>query len=355
MSKHNLKIVFEDGRVVQLEADEEQTVHMACLLNKVRIQTDCLEGACATCKALCTQGDYRLDEYSEDALPKSEAEQRYVLTCQMHLTSDCVIEYAYDSDIALKTGPETFDARVAAIEQVSSTVHRLVLEPVSAEAPPIDFLPGQYVHLGVPGSDHKRSYSFANPPANPSANPPANPSANPPDRGTAMEFFIKFLDRGVMSEYVTGAAKTGDVMPVTGPFGRFYLRPPERPLVMVAGGTGLAPMLSMLDHLVRNGGSDQPITLLCGANTPDELFCLDRLEDYAGQGLNLSIEFAVVEPDEAWQGAAGHVTGLLDPAAVAGADVYLCGPPPMIEAGQTWLAAQGVEQRLIHMEKFLPS
>jgi anthranilate 1,2-dioxygenase reductase subunit len=347
MSKHNLKIVFEDGRVVQLEADEEQTVHMACLLNRIRILTDCLEGACATCKALCTQGDYRLDEHSEDALSKSEAERRYVLTCQMHLTSDCVIEYAYDSRVILNTEPETFDSRVTGIEQVSSTVHRLVLEPVAGETgevAPIDFLPGQYVHLGIPGSDQKRSYSFANPPA------------NSPDGAEAMEFFIKLLDGGVMSEYVSGAAKIGDVVPVTGPFGRFYLRPPERPLVMVAGGTGLAPMLSMLDHLVRNGGCDQPIHLLCGANTPDELFCRDRIEAYAGQGLGLATEFAVVEPDGGWQGAAGHVTGLLRPDLVAeGSDVYLCGPPPMIEAGQSWLADQGVDQGRIHVEKFLPS
>ena len=340
MSKHNLKIVFEDGRVVQLEADEEQTVHMACLLNRVRIQTDCLEGACATCKALCTQGNYRLDEYSEDALSKQEAEQRYVLTCQMHLTSDCVIEYAYDSHIALNTEPETRAARVAELERVSATVHRLVLEPVDGGGAAIDFLPGQYVHLGIPGSDQRRSYSFA----------------NAPHAAERMEFYIKVLERGVMSEYVTGAAKLGDEVPVTGPFGRFYLRPPERPLVMVAGGTGLAPMLSMLDHLVHDGGTGQPIHLLCGANTRDELFGLDRLKGYAEKGLKLSTEFAVVEPDGEWQGAKGHVTELLRPDLVAsGADVYLCGPPPMIEAGQSWLAAQGVDQGRIHVEKFLPS
>ena len=339
MSDHNITIVFEDGRAVQVGSDESQTVYMSCLMGKVRIQTDCLEGACATCKGLCTQGEYRLDEYSEEALTPEEAAKGYVLTCQMHALSDCVIEYNYDSSLALKTQPEARPGRVTEIEEVAENVHRLVVEP-GGDGPEMDFLPGQYVHLAIPGTEERRSYSFS----------------NGPEETGKLEFFIKVLENGVMSDYVSARAKVGDEMPITGPFGRFYLRPPKRPLLMVAGGTGLAPMLSMLDHLVAGGGTDQPIRLLLGANSPAELFGRDRLGAYRDKGLDLTTEMAVVAANGDWDGAVGHVTDMLryemiDPAP----DVYLCGPPPMIDAGTSWLASHNLDEALIHNEKFLPS
>ena len=334
MTTHKITILFEDGRSVAIDAEEADTIYLSALKNRVRIETDCLEGACATCKALCTQGEYYLDDYSDEALSDEEAARREVLTCQMHPTSDCVIEYPYESSLALRTEPETVAGRVAEVETVADSVVRLVVEPEGTLA----FLPGQYVHLGVPGTDQRRSYSFA----------------NPPDITGRLSFYVKVLENGAMSEYVSGRAKPGDEMPITGPFGHFYLRPPVRPIVMVAGGTGLAPMLSMFDHLTGSGGTDQPIRLLYGANTPDELFALDHL---AGVGLALTTKLAVVAGAPGWNGHVGHVTELLGPAHVAGGDVdvYLCGPPPMIEAAETWLRANGVDAGRIHAEKFLPS
>ncbi len=334
MTTHKVTILFEDGRSVAIDAAEADTIYLSALKNRVRIETDCLEGACATCKALCTQGEYYLDDYSDEALSDDEAARREVLTCQMHPTSDCVIEYPYQSSLALRTEPETVAGRVAEVETVADSVVHLVVEPDGELA----FLPGQYVHLGVPGTDQRRSYSFA----------------NPPDITGRLSFYVKVLENGAMSEYVSGRARPGDEMPITGPFGHFYLRPPVRPIVMVAGGTGLAPMLSMFDHMTGSGGTDQPIRLLYGANTPDELFALDHL---AGVGHALTTELAVVAGAPGWNGHVGHVTELLGPEHVAGGDVdvYLCGPPPMIEAAETWLRANGVEPVRIHAEKFLPS
>jgi NAD(P)H-flavin reductase/ferredoxin len=335
MPTHKVTLLFEDGRGVVIDADQANTIYLSALKNKVRIETDCLEGACATCKGLCTQGEYYLDDYSDEALTDEEAARREVLTCQMHPTSDCVIEYPYESSLALRTEPETIAGRVAEVETVAEQVVRLVVEPDGELAP---FLPGQYVHLGVPGTEARRSYSFANPPG-------------VTDR---LSFYVKVLESGAMSDYVAHRAKPGDEMAITGPFGRFYLRPPVRPIVMVAGGTGLAPMLSMFDHLTATGGTGQPIHLLYGANAPGELFALPRL---AGDGLAITSELAVVAGEAGWDGHVGHVTELLRPELVAGGDVdaYLCGPPPMIEAAETWLLANGVEPARIHAEKFLPS
>ena len=341
MSTHSVTLIFEDGRTARFEADEADTIYLAALKNRIRIETDCLEGACATCKGICTAGEYRLDEYSEEALSPEEAARREVLTCQMHVLSDCVIEYPYESDIAMKAPPLTRPGRLAEIETVADHVVRLVVAPDDTEAGPLSFMAGQYVRLGIPGTGLQRPYSFANPP-------------RITDR---LEFFIKVLETGVMSEYVTGRARIGDPMPVTGPFGRFYLRAPSRPILMIAGGTGLAPMLSMLDHMIDAGQTDQPVHLLYGANTPAELFATAALEACAGRGLALTTELCAVEPDAAWTGPVGHVTALLRPGLIrsSACDAYLCGPPAMIDAGSEWLRAAGLDPACIHSEKFLPA
>lgn len=340
MGEYKVTLVFEDGRTAQIEADESDTIYIAALKSRIRIETDCREGACATCKGLCTDGDYYMDDYVDEALSEDEAARREVLTCRMHATSDCVIEFPYEAALAVKSAPETRPGKVAEIERVSSNVTRLVVAPQDGDAP-MTFLAGQYVHLGVPGTDTRRSYSFA----------------NSPDNSNSMEFFIKLLDRGAMSDYLSSRAQIGDDMDVTGPFGRFYLRPPARPVVMVAGGTGLAPMLSMFGAMIQTGATGRPVHLLYGANTPDEIFGIDRLDAFRAAGIDLTIETAVVAPDENWDGAAGHVTALLRPDIVHGGDcdVYLCGPPPMIEAAESWLRDNRVDPSRIHAEKFLAS
>ena len=340
MSTHEVTFVFQDGRIVKFDASEDDNIYFAALKNKVRILTDCLEGACATCKGVCTTGAYYLDEFTDEALTAEEYDRREVLTCQMHVTSDCVIEFPYESRTALKSEPDSRKARVAEIDMISSTVAKLVVEP-EADAPPVSFLPGQYVHLSVPGTSEHRSYSFAN-------------AAFETGKYT---FYIKLLEHGAMSDYLSERAQTGDEFVVTGPFGRFYQRPTIRPILMVAGGTGLAPMLSMLDTLAANDDTDYPVRLLYGANAVDELFAFDQLRGYAEQGLDLTVELCVGEPDQDWDDATGHVTGLLRPEILNGGDceIYLCGPPPMIDAAESWLYANGVNPILVHAEKFVPS
>jgi NAD(P)H-flavin reductase/ferredoxin len=340
MSKFNVTLVFEDGRSESILADENDTIYMACLRNKIRILTDCLEGACATCKGHCVEGEYDMDDVSDEALSAEEAAQREVLTCQMHVRSDCVIEFPYEAKLAIKAEPRSWNCRVTAVEKISSTVQRLDIAPEDSNTEPPVFLSGQYVHLAVPGTDETRSYSFANPPH---------------ETGT-FSFFIKILEQGAMSDYVRDRAQPGDKIQMTGPFGHFYLRNPERPVLMVAGGTGLAPMLSMFDHMIETGMTSQPVHLLVGANEQGELFHLDVLEDYKSKGISLTTEIAVVEGNEGWAGETGHVTALLRDALIAGGvDVYLCGPPPMIEAAESWLSDKGVDDKLVHAEKFLPS
>lgn len=334
---HRVTLVFEDGRSVAIDARPGETVYSAALRQKVRLETDCLEGACATCKAHCTQGDYELLDYSEEALSEQEKSEGYVLTCQMRARSACSIELPYESAAALAKKPaEVFQSTVTAVAPVSSSVVRLDLRTQV----PIGFLPGQYVHLDVPGSGARRSYSFA----------------NPPGETQNHIFYVKLIAGGAMSAWVAERAKPGDEMSITGPFGHFYLRPPRRSVLMLAGGTGLAPMLSMLEHLAASGGTAQPLRLLYGANTSAEFFGQAQLESLRERGLALEVECVALQPEPAWAGASGHVTAQLRAEHVAaGCDAYLCGPPPMIDAARAWLKAQGVADTAIHAERFIAS
>jgi NAD(P)H-flavin reductase len=255
----------------------------------------------------------------------------------MQAESDCVIELPYPAaDALMRRQTARRSAEVLAAEPVAERVVRLAVR--FAEGRPT-FLPGQYVKIAVPGAGAWRSYSFANAPAE--------------DREA--EFFIRVLDQGVMSEYVAGRVAVGGMLEIEGAFGHFYLRPSPRPVLMVAGGTGLAPMLSMLEHMSRTGHHPSRLSLLYGVNRADEFFALERLEAHATK-LGLDVRLAAVEGGGPSGTRAGVVTDLLDGIADASErDAYLCGPPGMIVAAQTRLQQAGVPSPRIYAEKFLPS
>ncbi len=323
---HRVRLVFEDDRTIALQARSDETVVAAALRERVHLETDCLEGACATCKALCTAGSFALDDYSKEALDDTEREAGYTLLCQTRVSADCTLELPYAAARALARRPTlTHAGRLAAIEPIAEGVVRLEIECADA----IDFLPGQYMHLCIPGADTRRSYSMANPPGR-----------------ARLEFYIKLLEAGVMSDYARERARVGDAIELGGPLGHFYLRPPLRPMLMVAGGTGLAPLLAMLEWLAVAGGAAQPIRLLYGANRPEELFALDALARLARA---LPLTFESVTHD--------HVTTRLRPELLSGGacDAYLCGPPPMVDTTRAWLARHGIAAACIHNEKFVAS
>jgi NAD(P)H-flavin reductase/ferredoxin len=333
---HEITSIFEDAKTVKFFARHNEVVYQAALRSGIRLEHDCLEGACGECKALCTQGEFELDDYSEEALSAQEKEQGYTLLCRMKVKAPCVIELPYPSHhLAAQHEPQWLDAIVVAIEAVSSSVRRMVIR-AKTEAP--RFLPGQYVHIEVPGNGAVRSYSFANPPGE-----------------EDLEFFLKVYPEGAMSDYLRQRAQADDAIRIRGPLGHFYLRAVRRPLVLVAGGTGLAPMLSMLRTLATLRSGVPPIHLVYGVNEASEFFAKSELESLVMK-LPLTIERVAVSPS-GWHGPTGHVTGLLrsDLVGPGDRDVYLCGPPPMIEVTSAWLQNNGVGADKVHAERFISS
>lgn len=337
MTQHHITLIFEDGVTSVVAAGPGETVYQAAARQNVPIQTDCREGACAVCAATCVSGTYDLLDFSDEALTPQDQARGGVLACRMRATSDCVLEMPYPSGaIALKDAAARAVV-VSELDEVAQNVVRLVLS--EADGVPMAFLPGQYVNIEVPGTGRARSYSFANAPL----------------ASGGHEFFIRRLDRGLMSDWLAAGAAAGIGTQISAPRGQFFLRPTDRPLLMVAGGTGLAPMLSMLAH-IKSGGGPRPakITVLYGTNTAGEMFGLDRLAELSGD-LPIEVRTAVVSPPYA--GTVGHVTGLLEPQMLEGGEtqVYLCGPPPMVQAARAFLDQSNHPARHIFAERFLPS
>ena len=333
---YRIALNFEDGETRFIQCNPGEKVLDAAYRQKVNLPMDCSDGVCGTCKCRCEQGEYDLgDDYIEEALTEDEAEERLVLTCQMTPASDCIIAVPVPSS-ACKLKPAAHEGVITAVETASDStiILRLALDDPAA----LNFLPGQYVNLGVPGSGQHRSYSFSSRPG-----------------ASEASFLIRNIPNGLMSSWLTGQAAVGDRMTFFGPSGSFFLRSVGRPVVMLAGGTGLAPLLSMLEVLADQG-IDHPIHLIYGVTQDGDLVETERL---AGLQARLpSLTWASCVSDSASQHPLkGYVTHhLTDEHLNAGdCDIYLCGPPPMVEAVRLFLREKGVTPAHFHYEKFAPS
>jgi benzoate/toluate 1,2-dioxygenase reductase component len=330
---YNIALQFEDGvtRIIQCEASE--LVCDAAYRVKINIPLDCRDGACGTCKCHCESGEYEMGAYIEDALADDEAAKGYVLTCQMRPKSDCVIRVPA-SAAACKTEVGSHSAKLAKIARDSATTVTFSLQ---AERP-LSFLPGQYVNLMVPGSKETRSYSFSSAP-----------------NQTELSFLIRDVQGGLMSTYMRSKASTDDFMMFAGPYGSFYLRPMIRPILMLAGGTGLAPFLSML-LWIKDNPTDQPITLAYGVNTNDDLVELGALAELKAVMPNFEY-FTVIVDKASGHSKLGYVTDHLSPGQLNGGevDVYVCGPPPMVDGVRKWMSGVGVTPKNFLFEKFSSS
>ncbi|RYG91002.1 2Fe-2S iron-sulfur cluster binding domain-containing protein [Loktanella sp. IMCC34160] len=333
MTTFNIALNFEDGVTRVIQCDDDEKVTDAAFRQKINLPMDCRDGVCGTCKCFAEKGEYELEFYMDESMSDEEAEEGYVLTCQMIPESDCVLRVPASSALC-KTAPEAVDGAVTAVEALSETSFGL---HVSLERP-LAFLPGQYVNISVPGAGVHRSYSFSSAPGE-----------------TEASFLIRNLPGGVMSTYLGERAKPGDAVTLTGPMGAFYLRPIERPQVWLAGGTGLAPFLSMLEQTAEQG-SDHPITLFYAVTRAADLVELDRVRALADKISTVTVItiLAAAEDDHDRKGfVTDHVTA--DDLNAGDCDVYLCGPPPMVDAVRNHFGNLGVEPANFYFEKFNPT
>ncbi|MCE7764766.1 2Fe-2S iron-sulfur cluster binding domain-containing protein [Pseudomonas putida] len=330
---YQIALNFEDGVTRFIEAAGHETVADAAYRQGINIPLDCRDGACGTCKCKAESGRYDLgDNFIEDALNEDEIAQGYVLTCQMRAESDCVIRIPASSQLC-KTEQASFEAAISDVRQLSASTIALSIKGEALSR--LAFLPGQYVNLKVPGSEQSRAYSFSS-----------------LQKGGEVSFLIRNVPGGLMSSFLTNLAKAGDSMSLAGPLGSFYLRPIQRPLLLLAGGTGLAPFTAMLEKIAEQG-SEHPLHLIYGVTNDFDLVELDRLQALAARIPNFTYSACVANPDSQYP-QKGYVTQHIEPRHLNDGDVdlYLCGPPPMVEAVSQYVREQGITPANFYYEKF---
>ena len=334
---HHIALQFEDGITRFIACNDQETLSDAAYRQRVNIPLDCRDGACGTCRAHCESGSYDMPEssYIEDALEASDAAKGFVLACQMRPKSDCVVKILATSQ-ACKSGAHSYAGKIASVEQFSPSTIRFAIDMDEGAAP--GFLPGQYVNVQIPGTQLTRSYSFSSAPG-----------------AGRVEFVVRNVPNGRMSDYLANTASAGDDISFLGPFGSFYLRPVARPVLFLAGGTGIAPFLSMLRSLEQTGFA-HPVRLVYAVTNDFDLIGLDELERIVAAHPHFSYVICVAAPESSHP-RKGYATAHVEPGWMndGEVDVYLCGPPPMVDAVRTWLGDIGVTPASFHYEKFSPN
>src|SRR5919112_2844111 len=337
-AKHKVRFEPVD---IEIEVDEDETILEAAFKHGVMLMHGCKEGQCSACKSFLLDGDLEMDRWSTFALNEFEEQEGFVLLCKAHAYSDLDIELLSFREEMLNTGVplQLIDTEVEEIEDLTHDIKRLVLKLV--DPPEMNFLPGQYAELYIPGTDEHRAYSMA----------------NTTTSDELAEFIIKVYPGGKFSGLLDEELEVGQAMKMKVPFGVFTLREKsEGDVIFVGGGSGMAPILSILRHMAEKG-IDRKATFYYGARTKADLFYLDEIKEL-GEQMPGEFRFvpALSEPEDGddWDGETGLITDVVQSLEddLNGTEAYMAGPPPMIDAAIPVLMRMGVDEDDIYYDKF---
>lgn len=332
MPTHAVTLLFSDGVAHRMNVEAGTLLTEAAAADGLTLLTDCSNGQCGTCLAQLCSGHVALGDYDRAVLPDDDRESGSILPCVARVDDTCVVELPYEFAEACQDEPEPLQGRVVAIVPVAEETVKLEIE-VGQE---VTFEAGQYVRMRLPGRDDWRSYSMAN-----------------ASGARRLVFYVRLVPGGLFSDWLSKEAKPGDTLELSAPRGSFFLRREARPRLFVAGGTGLAPFMAMLSALERDAAQDQqPTMLVMGVRTADHLFAQDEIEAWKARLPNLDVRIAS-EHGGVDGGHTGYPTDLI---AGLGLDprtrVYLCGPPPMVDAGRAACVKAGIARNEVLCERF---
>ncbi|MEM9385762.1 MAG: 2Fe-2S iron-sulfur cluster binding domain-containing protein [Pseudomonadota bacterium] len=321
-----------------------QTLLQAGLQAGLDWPNGCRVGLCGSCRCRVTRGTVRALTSFSGVLDAQQQSQGHVLACRSELESDLTV----DSDrLFAGLGPEDadIDGVISGVEQLTPLV--CLVEVALDHAHARGYSGGQYARLEVPNVISPRCFSFAN--------------ACRGDGG--LRFFVRLFPGGQLGDWLSSANRIGSAVRVSRPFGHFVMRNTHRPALYFAGGTGLAPVLAMLEELASRPAAEQPpVRVAYAARDQQHLFhrrYLDPIVDRWAAGTRFDfVNVLSREPrPSSWRGLRGHFFDHL-PLLTAGfeqADAYLCGPPGLVDATQLFLIKAGFAPERISADRFLPS
>lgn len=316
------------------EAPEGSTILEAADEAGIKLPHACQNGACGACEGRILSGQVDYGEYQESLLTDFDKEDGLALFCAAKPLTDLVIE-AWEIEEETIHEPATVKTRVARMERLCHDVMGLWLEV--AESADFSFLPGQYVDFLLEDGQ-RRSFSMASAPG-----------------AGLLEFHIRYVSGGFFTERVFNSMKVGDELRLNGPLGTFFLRDTARPVVFVAGGTGFAPVKSILDKVMA-GELKRDMTLFWGARQVRDLYLpgLPSNWDQAQAKFSFIPVISDPAPEEGWSGATGlvHEAVLAQVPNLAECDVYVCGAPVMVDAARSDFLARGLPREHFHADAY---
>jgi len=308
------------------EVDDEETVLEAALRQGFALPYGCRNGACGSCMGNLIAGEVDYGPKRPPALTEADEAAGRALFCQAVPVTDLEIEVkeiAAARDIEVKTLP----SRVISLQRLAHDVMEMQLKLPASER--LQFLAGQYVDILLKDG-RRRSYSLA----------------NPPSVDDHLELHVRHVPGGHFSDRVFGELKEKALLRIQGPLGSFFLREDsERPIVLVGGGTGFAPLKAIIEHAFDRG-VDRPMHLYWGVRARRDLYMDELARSWARDHEGFAYTPVLSEPQEGddWQGRTGfvHEAVVADYPDLSAYEVYMSGPPPMIEAGRQAFIEHGL-------------
>jgi CDP-4-dehydro-6-deoxyglucose reductase len=320
----------------EFTAGEKETVLAAALRQGVMLPYSCRNGACGTCKGKVLAGQVDYGTYETKAMSEAERQQGHALFCQAKPLSDLVIEakeIAAARDIPIRIMP----ARVVQMEKLADDVMRLSLK--LAEGQRLQYLAGQYIDILLSGNK-RRSFSLSTSPLS----------------DELLQLHIRHVPGGHFTGHVFTKMQEKDLLRFQGPFGMFFLREDsECPAILVAGGTGFAPIKGILEYAFAKGIT-RPLHLYWGVRARRDLYLPDLPPAWAREHGNFKFTPVLSEPrpEDRWDGRRGwvHEAVAQDYPDLSGYEVYASGPPPMIDAIKGVVKKHGLPEDRLYYDSF---
>jgi CDP-4-dehydro-6-deoxyglucose reductase len=320
----------------EFTAGEKETVLAAALRQGVMLPYSCRNGACGSCKGKVLTGQVDYGTYETKAMSETERQQGHALFCQARPLSDLVIEakeIAAAKDIPIRIMP----ARVVQMEKLADDVMRLSLK--LAEGQRLQYLAGQYIDILLSGNQ-RRSFSLSTSPLS----------------DELLQLHIRHVPGGFFTGHVFTKMQEKDLVRFQGPYGMFFLREDsDRPAILVAGGTGFAPIKSILEYAFAKGAT-RPLHLYWGVRAKRDLYLSDLPQAWAREHGNFKFTPVLSEPrpEDRWDGRQGwvHEAVVADYPDLSRHEIYASGPPPMIEALRAAAKKHGLPEDRLYYDSF---
>ncbi len=321
----------------QFEVAEGETVLDAAQRAGLALPYSCRAGVCGSCKAIVLEGRFDYPRNPPTALNAAERAQHAALLCQAVPRSDLVLQVREVRSVE-DMPHRQLDVMVTAKDRLAPDVVRLLLASPPGQ-PRLRWLPGQYVDVLL-DDDKRRAFSLA----------------RAPHLGPELEVHVRHVAGGGFTSWVFHDLAVGDTLRIEGPQGTFVPREDaERPMILMAGGTGFAPVKALIEHFLHLG-TRRPMHFYWGARTAADLYLRALPEQWAREVPTLDFIPVISDAGEAARAESRmglvHEAVLEDWPDLSAMDVYMCGPPALIDAGRRSFAAAGLPEDHLYYDSF---